>query len=344
MQQKKRYRVAQWATGHTGMRCLRTVIEHPQYDLVGLYVYSDAKVGRDAGDICGTKPTGVIATRDIKDIIAAKPDCVIYMPLLDYHSIDDICRLLESGANIVTNAPHFYHPPSLAPDIRRRLEAACERGGTSLYCTGPGPGFISEDLPLTLTRMERRLDRLTIAQFADLSDRNSPDFITHFFGIDPATADMSDVARRSATTDGISLRQLADALGVPLDDVTATAIPAVATKTVKIGVTTIKAGTVGAWRIPVTGIRGGKPFLEFCRTMYVTKDIDPAWDLRDTSWHVVVEGDVPMDIDIRFPTENYGPMSAGINAHIAVNAVPAVCEATPGIRTTDDLRLVPNFK
>ena len=37
--QQERYRVAQWATGHTGMHSLRKIIEHPQFDLVGLYVY-----------------------------------------------------------------------------------------------------------------------------------------------------------------------------------------------------------------------------------------------------------------------------------------------------------------
>src|SRR5262249_47922767 len=46
---RKRYRVAQWGTGHTGLRSLQTVLDHPQYDLVGLRVYSDAKIGRDAG-------------------------------------------------------------------------------------------------------------------------------------------------------------------------------------------------------------------------------------------------------------------------------------------------------
>jgi len=177
--QQERYRVAQWATGHTGMHSLRKIIEHPHYDLVGLYVYSDAKAGQDAGGLCGSEPTGVIATREIEDIVAARPDCVLYMPMLDHESIDDMCRLLESGANIVT--------------------------------------------------------------------------------------------------------------------------------------------------------------------MYVTKDLDPAWDVRDTGWHVVVEGDAPLDVEAHFARENYGSISPGYNAHIAVNAVPAVCDAPPGIRTTDELRLVACF-
>ena len=61
------YRVVQWATGNIGSHSLRAVIAHPDLDLVGLYVYSEGKAGRDAGDLCGTAPTGVLATRDLSD-------------------------------------------------------------------------------------------------------------------------------------------------------------------------------------------------------------------------------------------------------------------------------------
>jgi 4-hydroxy-tetrahydrodipicolinate reductase len=76
----------------------------------------------------------------------------------------------------------------------------------------------------------------------------------------------------------------------------------------------------------------------------VARDLDPAWELRDTGWHVVVEGDAPLDIEVHFARENHGAISPGYNARIAVNAVPAVCDATPRIRTTNELRIVPIFR
>ena len=51
-----RYRVVQWATGNIGLRSLQAVIEHPDLDLVGLYVYSETKVGRDAGSSAAWRP------------------------------------------------------------------------------------------------------------------------------------------------------------------------------------------------------------------------------------------------------------------------------------------------
>ena len=144
---ERRYRVAQWATGDSGMQCLRAIIAHPWLDLVALRVYSDAKTGRDAGDLCGLPPTGVIATQDVEEIVAARPDCVSYMP--GYSEIDVLCRLLESGCNVVTARTEFNCRASIEPETRRLLEAACERGQASLYCTGSTPGWFTEQAPIS---------------------------------------------------------------------------------------------------------------------------------------------------------------------------------------------------
>jgi 2,4-diaminopentanoate dehydrogenase len=55
------YRVVQWATGNIGTRALRSVIEHPTLDLAGVYVHSPGEAGRDAGELCGLDPLGVVA-------------------------------------------------------------------------------------------------------------------------------------------------------------------------------------------------------------------------------------------------------------------------------------------
>src|SRR5918996_1509031 len=112
-----RYRVVQWATGNIGTYALRAVVEHPRYDLAGAYVYSPAKAGRDAGELCGLDPVGVVATDDIEEIVGLGADCVLYMPAkCDF---DEVCRLLESGANIVTTRGEFHRAESLDPAAAR---------------------------------------------------------------------------------------------------------------------------------------------------------------------------------------------------------------------------------
>jgi 4-hydroxy-tetrahydrodipicolinate reductase len=72
----RKYRVVQWATGNVGACALRRAIEHPDLEVVGVYVHSAAKIGLDAGELSGTAPIGIAATSSMADVIALKPDCV----------------------------------------------------------------------------------------------------------------------------------------------------------------------------------------------------------------------------------------------------------------------------
>lgn len=333
------YRVVQWATGNIGLRSLQAVIEHPDLELVGLYVYSDAKVGKDAGELCGLPSVGVAATSDIDEILALQPDCVLYMG--DRLDADAIGRLLESGANVVSTRSEFHRPASLEPGVRSRLEAACASGNSTLFSTGSSPGFITEALPIALLSMQRRLDRLVIEEFADMSSRNSPEMIFDLmgFGRDPSHFDPRGVEAHGGASFAGSLGTVADALSLPLDEVVAKGQVAVARHAIDIAAGRVEAGTIAAQRLEVTGMHGDRPLLCFSANWYLTPDVDPAWDLRATGWHVLVEGDTPLDVDIHFPVppEKWAATSPGLTAHRPVNAIPYVCEAEPGIRTSTEL-------
>ncbi|MFT4998542.1 MAG: hypothetical protein ACI8RO_001897, partial [Flavobacteriales bacterium] len=76
------YRVVQWATGNLGRAAIEGIISHPGLELVGVWVYSDNKVGKDAGELAERSDliTGIKASNDIETVIALKPDCVLYSP------------------------------------------------------------------------------------------------------------------------------------------------------------------------------------------------------------------------------------------------------------------------
>jgi 2,4-diaminopentanoate dehydrogenase len=335
---KKIYRVVQWATGNIGTHSLRSVIKHPRLELAGVYVHSTEKNGKDAGELCGLPPIGVMATRNIEDILALKADCVLYMQ--QGANIDDICRILEAGSNIVTTRVEFHNPPTLNREIRERIEAACKRGGASIHSTGSSPGFITEALPIPLLSLQRHLDELIIDEFADLTQRNSPDLLFNVMGYGKASTEFGE-HRLAHIQEGFahSLSMLADAIGSPLDSIEIKGENAVTRCAVKIAAGTLEKGTVGAQRIVLTGIRKGKPFLQMRMNWYATTEIVEDWQLGETGWRVQVKGDTPLDVRIRFPIplEQYGAVMPGLTAHRAVNAVPVVCAADPGIRTTAEL-------
>jgi 4-hydroxy-tetrahydrodipicolinate reductase len=224
--------------------------------------------------------------------------------------------------------------------VRERIEDACTRGHTSIHSTGSSPGFISEAVPLVLTSIQRRLDSLVIDEFADLSKRDSPTLLFELmgYGRDPSAFDAGRWAHGAASF-GPSLRVTAEALGLPLDSVEATGEVAVARETIEIAAGTVPQGTVAAQRMIVNGMRRGRPLLTFRANWYCTTDLEPAWDLRATGWRVRVDGDAPLDVEVRFdiPLERMGETTPGYTAHRAVNAVPDVCAAAPGIRTSVEL-------
>jgi hypothetical protein len=335
------YRVAQWGTGNVGLCALRAVIEHPQLDLVALRVFSSPKEGQDAGQLCGLAPTGIVATRSLSATISARPDCVIYLP--HQADLDDMCQLLEAGINITTACIGFNHRDSLEPATRERLQTACARGQSSLYATGSSPGWSTEILPIALLAMQRRLDCLTITDYADLSSRNSPEMIFKVIGLgaDPTTVDPGRPVGTAASTPP-TFRALADAIGLPLDEVTTSIDYAVTLRHETIAAGTLQAGTIGAVRMGVIGLRAGKPILCRFSTWYAARDLDPQWQLQDSGWRVQVQGDTSLDVSVAFAVsqENYANYSPGLTAHPVVNATPYVCRAPPGILHTSDLPMI----
>jgi 4-hydroxy-tetrahydrodipicolinate reductase len=209
-----------------------------------------------------------------------------------------------------------------------------------VHSTGSSPGFISEAVPLVLTSTQRRLDALVIDESADLSSRNSPELLFDLMGFG-TTPDSFDPRRwaHGAASFGPSLSLLADALGLPLDSVEGSGEVATATHDIEIAAGSIASGTVAAQRMIVTGVRNGKPLMTFRTNWYCSTDLDPAWELHETGWHVLVAGDAPLDVTFTFPVpaEQYAATTPGYTAHRVVNAVPYVVVAEPGIRTTVDL-------
>jgi 2,4-diaminopentanoate dehydrogenase len=342
-------RVVQWATGNIGSRALRGVIEHPDLELAGVWVHDPAKAGLDAGELCDLGPAGITTTNELDDIVALGADCILHTPRgLD---ADEVCRLLESGANLVTTCGQFHHPPSMEPGLRDRVEAACDQGATSIHSTGSSPGFISEAVPLLLTSIQRRLSGVLIDEYADLSQRPSPELLFELMGFGGPPAAMGPArTAHLAGSFGPSLRLVADAIGLALDDIEASGEVAVARHDIEIAAGPIAAGTVAAQRVTVSGRRDGRELLRFRANWYCTRDIDTEvdedWDLRSTGWRVVVDGDAPLDVELRFPVtlDQMAETAPGYTANRAVNAVAAVCAAAPGIRTTLDLpRIVARF-
>ncbi len=98
-------KVIQWATGGVGKAAIECVINHPELELAGCWVYSSTKNGRDVGEILGADPLGVTASYSIDDVLALDADCVMYSPLVA--NDDEVKAILRSGR--CTSTPIAVH-------------------------------------------------------------------------------------------------------------------------------------------------------------------------------------------------------------------------------------------
>ncbi|MFN8036557.1 MAG: dihydrodipicolinate reductase [Acidimicrobiia bacterium] len=329
-------RVVQWTTGGVAKAAVRGVLAHPDLELVGCYAWSAEKAGQDVGTLCNLPPLGITATAEVDEIVALHPDVVLYMPLL--WSVDDMVRLLEAGINVVSTA-NFITGRSYGEGEMERLDAAAKRGGASLYGTGINPGLVGA-LALTAAGACREVERITIHEAADCTPYESAETWTALgFGSPPDTPGLADAAKERQLVFQDAVEVVAKALHMELDEVRYAPRFGVATRDLDLGYMQIAKGTVcginGRWQ----GIVAGEPVIEFGLLWRLGNAMDPDWEIVEG--HVVEVRGVP-NVRLRFQFE-YPSDFDDFGAHTAnpaVNAIPAVVAAPPGLVTADELPLV----
>ncbi len=337
------YRVIQWATGHVGVHALRGIARHPELELVGLCVHSEKKAGRDAGELCGIDATGVVATCDGDAVLALEADCVSYMGATDFRlndAIEDMCRILASGKNLVTTSfvPLVY-PPAVIPQIRERLETACREGGTTLFCSGIDPGFSPDALPIVLSSLSERIESIRAQEIFNYATYDQGETLFEVMGFGKPPGHPVPLLLPGALTMawGPSVRMVADALGVTLDETRQVHEVVVAEEAFEIPSGKIDAGTVAGLRFEVQGIVGGEPRIVIEHVTRLRDDIAPHWPRGNGpgTYRITIEGMPSMrcELDIGFQSDDHNIDGCVASAMRVVNAIPTVCRAEPGLKS-----------
>jgi 4-hydroxy-tetrahydrodipicolinate reductase len=336
-------RVIQWTTGNIGTRSLHAIATRPDLELVGVYAHAADKVGRDAAELGAlSSPTGVLATDDVSALLALQPDACVYNPV--WSSVDELCRLLEAGVNVCSTAG-WITGGKLAPEERERVQKACERGGSSMFGSGAHPGFTNL-MSIVGSQMCETVDRITVTESVDCSAYASgPTMAAMGFGRPVDTPGLEESVGRESEVFAEAAAMTADALGVQLDRLTFAADFTLATGDSDLGFMTIPSGTVAAVQGYHRGWVGEKNVVAVGFQWTMGSHVEPAFKLAHG--HVIkIDGRPSAHIRVRvLPPADWdepGYMGAGMiyTAMPAVNAVPAVVAARPGIVTFKDLPLI----
>lgn len=336
-------RVVQWTTGNVGRRTLRAILRHPDLELAGVFAHGDDKIGRDAAELCGhDQPTGVLATNDVDALIATGADACSYNPI--WSDVDLLCRLLESGVNVISTS-EFITGRWLGAEAVARLREAAERGGTTMFGTGVNPGFVNL-FALVSTQICDRVDQVRVLESVDASayeSKETQEGVGFAHALDEPS--LAERTRNASAVFGDAVALMGDALGVELDDITFGVDYAPATADNDLGFMTIPEGTVagidGSWR----GTANGRDVIVLRFQWIMGRHVDAPFKVRH-GYFVEIDGEpsVRSQFQILPPPDWSEPGYMGLGmimtAMPAVNAIPAVVAAPPGIATHATLPLV----
>lgn len=336
-------RVVQWATGSVGVAAVKAVLAHPDLELVGCWVHSTAKAGRDVGDLIGAGAVGVTTTDSIDEIVALEADAVVYAPLLPDPA--EVAALLRSGKNVVSPVGWFY--PSEAEAAP--LEAAARQGNATLHGTGIGPGGATELFPLLLSVMSTAITHVRAEEFSDLRTYGAPDVLRQVmgFGGTPEAALRGPMQRLLNGGFFQSVRLIADRLGFNADPLIRTSQQvAVATGPIESPIGVIRTGEVAGRRFCWDAVVTNTIVVRIAVNWLMGQEnLSPAWSFGpageryemevrgEPNTFVTVKGWQPETVEEGL-VRNPGVVATA--AH-CVNSIPAVCAAEPGIKNFFDL-------
>jgi 4-hydroxy-tetrahydrodipicolinate reductase len=319
--------------GPIGTAIVKQVAARRGLKIVGAIDVDPAKVGRDLGDVAGlNKRLGLKVQDDAaKALRAAKPDVVIHTTTSSIkQALPQIETILKSKAAIVSTTEELVYPGYTHIRYARTLHAMAKKAKVAIAATGVNPGFAMDALPIVMTAVCERVDRVLVNRVQDARVRRLP--FQQKIGAGLTTEQFQKkvddgTVRHVGLTESIAM--IADALGWTLDRIADDIKPKLATVTVASEFLAVDAGYVCGIIQDGVGYRKGDPVIRLHFEAYL--------GAPESFDSVTIEGS-PM-LSMKVAGGIHGDIAT---ASLVVNSIPKVLAASPGLHTMRDLAL-PSF-
>src|SRR6266852_1122669 len=243
---KKKIRAIQYGVGPIGASIARLMREKQAIEIIGAIDTDPAKVGRDLGEIVGANdaPWGVTVSADANEVLEQNADVVIHSTSSSLAKVmDQLLMCLKAESSIVSTCEELSYPFRTHPELAAKLDSAAKESGVALVGTGVNPGFIMDKLVVTLAAVSQRIEHVKALRVVDASKRRLP--LQKKIG-----AGMTVEEFRAQVAAGVikhvglpeSVAMVADSLNLPVEQITETIEPKIATERVQTEYLTVEAG------------------------------------------------------------------------------------------------------
>src|SRR3954468_3712616 len=327
-------RVLHFGVGPIGAAIVKQIAARPGFKIVGAIDVDPAKVGRDVGDVAGlSRRLGVRVQDDAaKALNAAKADVVVHCTGSSIKGVmPQLEAILKSKTPVVSTTEELAYPGYTHIRQARRLHALAKKAKVAMLGTGVNPGFAMDALPVMMTAVCERVDRITVQRVQDARLRRLP--FQQKIGAGLTTEQFQKKAdegtvRHVGMTESIAM--IADALGWSLDRITDEIQPKIATVTISSEFLAVDPGYVCGIIQDGAGYRNGEPVIRLHLEAYL--GAPESYDA------------IEIDGSPRLSTKVAGGIQGDIaTASIVVNSIAKILAAPPGLHTMRDLALPSYF-
>ena len=326
-------RVMHFGLGPIGAAILEQVSKRPGFKVVGGIDVDPAKVGRDLGDVAGLpRQLGIKVSSDAaKALKSAKPHVVVLCTSSSIKKVmPQIETILKSKAAIVSTTEELAYPSYTHIRQARQIHAWAKKAKVAVLGTGVNPGYAMDALPIALTALCARVDRIVVNRVQDARMRRLP--FQQKIGAGLTTEQFQKQVddgsvRHVGLTESIAM--IADALGWTLDRIADHVDPKLATVTISSEFLAVDPGYVCGIVQDGVGYRKGEPAIRLHMEAYLG-----APETYDS-----IEIDGSPRLTVKFAGGIHGDIAT---TALVVNSIPKVLSAPPGLHTMRDLPL-PSF-
>ena len=325
---KKKIRAIQYGVGPIGAAIVKLLREKHSVEVIGAIDKDPAKAGRDLGEVVGAPdaPWGVLVVGNAAAMLGKSADIVVHSTSSSLPSVmDQLMECLAAESCVVSTCEELAYPYRTHPELAAKLDAAAKDWGVALVGTGVNPGFVMDKLVVTLAAVSQRIEHAKALRIVDASKRRLPlqkkigaGMTVEEFGARVAEGVIKHVGLPE------SVAMVADSLNLPVEEITETIEPMVATERVQTEFLTVEAGQAAGVHQIARGTGGGKELVYLELQMYVGAK-DPA-DTVELKGHP--------NISLVIPGGSHGDIAT---ASVVVNSIPVILDAPAGLRTSRDL-------